>query len=133
LCQGLDGWPQPSVIFNGVREIEIKQKDIPDPWDMYTSSEQQLNLLQSICQLLDEASPTMFGESNHSSNSSLTEMDDEEDRVRFSSSWLDTQYGKLGQEDRRILSRYGILLMTHKCTPHEPCDPVSINAIILLG
>jgi protein-tyrosine-phosphatase len=50
LCQGLDGWPQPSVIFNGVREIEIKQKDIPDPWDMYTSSEQQLNLLQSICQ-----------------------------------------------------------------------------------
>ena len=74
---------------------------------------------------MEEASPTMFGESNHSSKSSLAEMDDEEERL--TSPWLENQYGKSGQEDRRILSRYGILLMTHKCTPHEPCDPVSIK------
>ncbi|XP_065829226.1 protein unc-79 homolog isoform X2 [Oscarella lobularis] len=117
-----------SSVYDGRSVKELVQADIPRLWDVEISGELQNVLLQAVCQLLQDASPGGFGiQSRHSSESSLNELDE---HAPAADGWhMDVIDNTIN--DRRILSRYGVLLLVNKCmVTGSTCDAAVLGRVI---
>ncbi|XP_022658130.1 protein unc-79 homolog isoform X4 [Varroa destructor] len=100
----------------------IVHRNLPSPWAMDT--ETQMFFVEAVVSLLKEAQPS----TEKGSKDSTTV--DRRAGVTLQSNEGEESSERLAQEERQLLSRYGIWLLVGLCTPDEKTPPDTLGRLL---
>ncbi|XP_028968019.1 protein unc-79 homolog [Galendromus occidentalis] len=100
----------------------VIHRNIPSPWSMDT--ETQMFFVEAVVSLLKEAQP-----SNEKGSKDSTSVD-RRAGVTLQSNEGEESSERLAQEERQLLSRYGIWLLVGLCTPEDKTPPDALGRLL---
>ena len=118
--------PDPLLKIKGGRHVV--HESIPSPWQM--NSEQQSYFIEAIISLLREAQPLQ--EKPGGKEGTVTGSSADKARAGTSALPTDESTEAMALEERTLLSRYGIWLMTNLCTPNEETPEEVLGRLIAM-